>query len=182
MGWIYSKAAHRAVPAAGELVGLIQIGTGYSLPGGHPVATYEDMTVRWSSLDLGYPEWRALTKRQIANRLNSQRRAYEAADVCCFTTWWAAQSAIDDCAVPVEKVRVVGVGRETTPSMRRLSGIASFRGFLSWAGTGSGRTAALYCGHSPGCGRDTAGQPLTSSAGIRASPSARGDRSRDPQA
>jgi glycosyltransferase involved in cell wall biosynthesis len=110
MGWVYSKAAHRAAANAGRLAGIIQIGTGYSLPQLAPTATFEDMTIR-QALDLGYPEWRALTQRQIANRLDSQRRAYEVAATCCFTTWWAGQSAIDDYGVPADKVRVVGVGR-----------------------------------------------------------------------
>jgi glycosyltransferase involved in cell wall biosynthesis len=110
LGHVYSQAAHRAVRGAGELDGLIQIGTGYRLPRGRPIATFEDMTI-WQALETGYPEWRALSRRQIAHRLDAQMRAYEQARVCCFTSWWAANSAIEHYGVPAERVRVVGVGR-----------------------------------------------------------------------
>lgn len=110
MARLYTRSARAAVIAAGAVDGLVQIGTGYSLPSGRPIATFEDMTIR-QAVECGYPEWRALTTRQLTRRLDLQRRAYEAAAVCCLTTWWAAQSVIDDYDVPPEKVRVVGVGR-----------------------------------------------------------------------
>ncbi len=110
MGRVYTRVAREAAAAETEAVAMIQIGTGYRLAPSHRVATYEDMTIR-QALDCGYPEWRALGARRLAQRLDAQRRAYEAATVCCFTTWWAARSAIEDYGIPEDKVRVVGVGR-----------------------------------------------------------------------
>lgn len=110
LGRVYSRAAARAVRAGGETDGLIQIGTGYRVPSGRPVVTFEDMTVH-QALELGYPEWRALTGRQRHRRLDDQARAYDRALACCFSSWWAANSAITDYGVDPVRVRVVGVGR-----------------------------------------------------------------------
>jgi glycosyltransferase involved in cell wall biosynthesis len=55
--------------------------------------------------------WSAPSKRALRLRLDRQRRAYEDATVCCFSTGWAAASAVDDYGIPPEKTRVVGFGR-----------------------------------------------------------------------
>jgi glycosyltransferase involved in cell wall biosynthesis len=132
LGRVYSHAAHRAVRAGGESDGLIQIGTGYQLPGGRPIATFEDMTIR-QAIEVGYPEWLALSRRQLTNRLESQMRAYENATACCFTSWWAANSAIEHYGVPAERVHVVGVGRNhaVDPPAARDWSVPRFL-FIGW--------------------------------------------------
>jgi glycogen synthase len=44
-----------------------------------------------------------------------QAQAYARAFACCFTTSWAAESAVSDYGVPREKVHVVGIGRNHAP-------------------------------------------------------------------
>jgi glycosyltransferase involved in cell wall biosynthesis len=97
-----------------RLDAVVQIGTGYALPEGHRIATYEDMTVA-QALSLPYPEWRCLSKREQAAALERQARAYSQAAVCCFSTQWAADSAIKDYGLPADKARVVGIGRNHAP-------------------------------------------------------------------
>jgi glycosyltransferase involved in cell wall biosynthesis len=94
---------------AAPLDGVLQIGTGYVLRGGgSPRATFDDMTVAQAVRQTG---WSAPSKRALRLRLDRQRRAYEDATVCCFSTAWAAASAVDDYGIPPEKTRVVGFGR-----------------------------------------------------------------------
>ena len=84
------------------------------VPRGLRIATFEDMTVA-QALSLPYPEWQCLSKRERAAALERQARSYSQAAVCCFTTQWAADSAINDYGVPAEKTHVVGVGRNHSP-------------------------------------------------------------------
>jgi glycosyltransferase involved in cell wall biosynthesis len=107
---IYTRSAQRAVRRTHDLDALVQIGAGYLLRPGLPLVTYEDMTIAQAHA-VGYPEWRRLSRRALRARIDLQRRVYERADACCATTHWAAASIVDDYAVPPEKVRVVGVGR-----------------------------------------------------------------------
>ncbi len=107
--WATPGALRRAAP----LDGIIQIGTGYSLRTSIPVATFEDMTVLQVKTH-PYLGWDLLSSRQFEARLDYQRRAYDRATACCFTSDWAAESAIRDYGVPAEKVHAVGVGRNHT--------------------------------------------------------------------
>ena len=114
MSVLRSRGLRGEVRRAALLDAVVQIQTNYAVPPGPPVATLEDMTVA-QALELPYPEWRALSKRERQAALDRQRRAYERASVCCFMTQWAADSAIDDYGIPAEKTVVVGVGRNHTP-------------------------------------------------------------------
>jgi glycosyltransferase involved in cell wall biosynthesis len=96
------------------LEAVVQVGTGYAVPPGAPVATYEDMTVR-QALTLPYPEWQALSASETAAAVERQARAYAGARTCCFATGWAAQSAVRDYGVAPERTRVVGIGRNHSP-------------------------------------------------------------------
>ncbi len=96
------------------LDGVIQVGTGYRIDTGVPLATYEDMTVI-QGLDYPYLHWSALPRQDIDRRISTQRRCYEAAQAICMTNSWAAGSARDDYDVPAEKVHVVGVGTHEEP-------------------------------------------------------------------
>ncbi len=115
MSVLRSRGLRGEIERAQPLDAVVQIQTNYAVPAGLPVATLEDMTVA-QALDLPYPEWRALSKREQAAALARQRQAYERASVCCFMTQWAASSAIEDYGIPAEKTVVVGVGRNHTPA------------------------------------------------------------------
>jgi glycogen synthase len=92
-----------------RLDGVVQIGTGFSMPARLRIVTVEDMTVH-QAYGL-YPDWRRLPDRAVARRIELQARAYEAAHACCALTSWAARSIVRDYGVPTHKVHVVGVGR-----------------------------------------------------------------------
>jgi glycosyltransferase involved in cell wall biosynthesis len=114
LGSVHTWAARRSLRRAGPLDGLVQIGTGYTLPAGPPIATFEDITVK-QAVALGYPEWRILSARAVRVRTERQRAAYARAAVCCVATSWAGDSLVGDYGVPREKVHVVGVGRNHSP-------------------------------------------------------------------
>lgn len=114
MSRLRSRALRRPLKEALPLEGVVQVGTGYAVPPGVPVTTYEDMTVR-QALTLPYPEWQALSAKETAAAVERQARAYSQATTCCFATDWAAQSAVCDYGVARDRVRVVGVGRNHSP-------------------------------------------------------------------
>jgi glycosyltransferase involved in cell wall biosynthesis len=109
VAWLNSQATPKALRQAGRLDGIIQIGTGYTLPGGIPVATYEDMTIPQTKTH-PYVGWDLLTRRSFASRMVRQRRAYEQARACCLTSPWAAESVVNDYGIAPQKVHVVGIG------------------------------------------------------------------------
>jgi glycosyltransferase involved in cell wall biosynthesis len=98
----------------GPLDAIVQIGTGYSVPAGPPVATFEDMTIP-QAVALGYPGWDGLSARAVAARQARQRRAYERATACCLSTSWAAESVVREYGIPAAKVHSVGLGRNYDP-------------------------------------------------------------------
>jgi glycosyltransferase involved in cell wall biosynthesis len=114
-----ARALRRDLRRAGPLDAVVQIGTGFEVPAGERIATYEDLTVA-QALRFPYPEWQGLSRREQAAAVERQRLAYERAAVCCFTSTWAAASAIDDYGIEPEKVVAVGVGRnhEARPTER----------------------------------------------------------------
>lgn len=104
----------RRLRALGEFDALVQIGTGYEVPAGPPVATFEDLTIP-QALALEYPGWSALSSRAIEKRKAIQLRAYERADSCCSSSAWAAQSVVTDYGIDRQKVHAVGLGRNSQP-------------------------------------------------------------------
>ena len=114
LAWVNTKAVPRRLRDAGHLDGIVQIGTGYLMPPGIPVATFEDMTVRQVATH-PYLGWDALSKRAWASRIALQRRAYEGAVAVCLTSRWAAESVVHDYGIEESKVHVVGVGRNHSP-------------------------------------------------------------------
>ncbi len=115
MGVVQSWAARRAAARAAPLDGVVQIGTGYALPRGLRVVTFEDITVA-QAVQYPYPGWSRLSARAVRARRDAQRRAYERAVACCVTTSWVADSLEADYGVPRERIHVVGVGRNHDPS------------------------------------------------------------------
>jgi glycogen synthase len=114
MSALRTRALRGSVRRAMPLDGVIQIGTAYALPPNLRIATFEDMTVR-QALSLPYPEWQGLSSSEQAAGVERGARAYSQAVACCFTTHWAADSAIHDYGVRPEKTHVVGVGRNHSP-------------------------------------------------------------------
>jgi len=114
-----SRALRRDLRRTGRLDAVVQIGTGYEVPSGQRIATYEDLTVA-QALQFPYPEWQGLSRREQAEAVERQRRAYERATACCFTSTWAAESAVRDYGIDPDKVHSVGVGRnhEARPTER----------------------------------------------------------------
>jgi glycosyltransferase involved in cell wall biosynthesis len=109
---VNSWAAPRRLRRAGQLDGIVQIGTGYTLATDAPIATFEDMTIlQTRALGQAYAGWDALSQRAFESRLAGQRRAYERATAVCLTSRWAADSVIHEYGITPEKVHVVGVGR-----------------------------------------------------------------------
>lgn len=114
MSALRTRALSRHVRQAMPLDAVIQIGTAYAVPKHMRIVTFEDMTVR-QALALPYPEWTGLSPREQAAAVERGRSAYAQATACCFTTQWAADSAVNDYGVPKEKTHVVGVGRNHSP-------------------------------------------------------------------
>jgi glycosyltransferase involved in cell wall biosynthesis len=110
LGTVQTWSARASLRRSTPLDGVVQIGAGYEpRPAEPPLVTYEDITIA-QALELGYPEWRALSRRAVAARLDRQRRVYEHAAACCMTTRWAADSVVRDYGIAPEKVHAVGVG------------------------------------------------------------------------
>ena len=110
MGVVRSLALLRHVSSLAQLDGVVQLGSGYLLPPlATPYVTYEDMTVAQAAR-VGYPVWSTLPPGRLSRRIALQRRIYRRARGCCFTSHWAAASAIEDYDVDRRKVHVVGVG------------------------------------------------------------------------
>jgi glycosyltransferase involved in cell wall biosynthesis len=110
LGTVQTWSARASLRRSPSLDGIVQIGAGYEpRPAGLPLVTYEDITIP-QALELGYPEWRALSSRAVAARVDRQRRVYEHAVAVCMTTSWAAASVVRDYGVAPEQVHAVGVG------------------------------------------------------------------------
>jgi glycosyltransferase involved in cell wall biosynthesis len=113
-----SRAVPRRVRRAGPLDGIVQIGTGYTLPDDVLVATFEDMTVA-QTRSQAYAGWDLLSTRAFHARVARQRRAYDQAVACCLTSRWAAESVIRDYGISPEKVHVVGLGHNLAAAAGR---------------------------------------------------------------
>jgi hypothetical protein len=109
-----TRALRRRLRKGEPLDAVVQLGTEFGLPAGLRSVTFEDMTVA-QAVTLPYPEWQCLTEREQTARVELQAAAYGQSVACCFTTPWAADSAIGDYGVSPGKVHVVGVGRNHSP-------------------------------------------------------------------
>ncbi|HEV7563985.1 MAG TPA: glycosyltransferase family 4 protein [Solirubrobacterales bacterium] len=103
------RIADRRLRAAGQLDGVVMIGSGYSLSTSLPLVTFEDMTVAQA---LGQPEpvYESLAGAAATRWRERQGRNYERSRGCCVASNWAARSLRDDYGVPAAKVHVVGFG------------------------------------------------------------------------
>ncbi len=103
-------AADRSLRRAGDLQGVVTIGSGYTLSTSLPIVTFEDMTVV-QALSQGEPPYDSLSARSGDRWRRRQRRIYEASRACGAASAWAAESVRRDYGIAAEKVHVVGVGR-----------------------------------------------------------------------
>jgi glycosyltransferase involved in cell wall biosynthesis len=109
-----TRALTRRMRSLGHFDAVVQIGTGYEVPHGPPVATFEDLTIP-QALALDYPGWDRLSAAAIRRRKEIQRRSYEHAVACCSSTPWACESIIVDYGIDRSKVHAVGLGRNSEP-------------------------------------------------------------------
>jgi glycogen synthase len=103
-------AADRSLRRAGQLDGIVMIGSGYRLRTAIPVVTFEDMTLA-QALAQGESPYDSLGKAGERRWLARQRAIYEEVRGCCLASAWAASSVRQDYGAPAAKVHVVGVGR-----------------------------------------------------------------------
>jgi glycosyltransferase involved in cell wall biosynthesis len=128
---VRTHAARHSLRRAGDLDGLIQIGTGFLLPPGSPVVTFEDMTVP-QARRAAWGELADLADRAVTRRIAMQRIAHTRATACCASTAWAAASLINELGVPASKVHVAGLGRNhVAPSGDRDWSVPRFM-FVGW--------------------------------------------------
>jgi glycosyltransferase involved in cell wall biosynthesis len=104
---VRSRLAHRRLREA-RVDGVIQIGTNFTLPGGVPYVTLEDMTLRQGVVI--HPVFSHMSERAIEGW--EQRRAdiYAGARACAVASHWAAESLLVDYNLPHDRVVVVGFG------------------------------------------------------------------------
>lgn len=119
---VCSAVAARAVRRAGRLDGVIQLGSGFTLPAGTRYATFDDMTVR-QSLTAPDEPYAELGARAAARWAGRQERIFRGAEACCVSSHWAAESVVRDYGVDPGRVHVVGVARnkEAAPVARDWS-------------------------------------------------------------
>jgi glycosyltransferase involved in cell wall biosynthesis len=114
MAALRTRGVAAALRRTGRVDAIVQIGTGYAIPGETPVITYEDMTIP-QAVALAYPGWDLLPARAVRSRMERQRRAYQRAAVCCTSTAWAATSIVEDYGIAPAKVQAIGIGRNHEP-------------------------------------------------------------------
>lgn len=105
-----SLTANRSISKLGSLDGVVAIGSGFVLSGKVPFVSFEDMTVV-QALQQDDPAYSSLRKAAAKRWRARQKRIYERSETCCVASAWAAQSVHKDYGVPVEKIGVVGFGR-----------------------------------------------------------------------
>ncbi len=104
------RRADISILRAGRIAGAVIIGSGYSLAGGIPTVTFEDMSV---ALALEQPGtiYTSLSEAATRRWRERQRRNYARSVGCCVASRWAARSVREDYGIDAAKVHVVGFGR-----------------------------------------------------------------------
>lgn len=107
--WANDVMARARWPRRPRVAAAVQIGSDFSVPGGIPFATYEDMTVALAER-IGYEPVVRLDQWSRTKWMKRVGRQYRRSAACCIGSEWAAQSLVDDYGVPRSKVHVVGFG------------------------------------------------------------------------
>lgn len=103
--------ANSAIRKAGSIDGAVAIGSGYVLSIDAPFVTFEDITVAQALRQKTDPAYQGLGKRAAKRWRARQKRIYERSRGCCVASAWAAKSVHEDYGIPLEKIHVVGFGR-----------------------------------------------------------------------
>ncbi|HUC00299.1 MAG TPA: glycosyltransferase family 4 protein [Solirubrobacterales bacterium] len=101
--------ASRALRAAG-VDGTVAIGSGFTLAPALRAVTFEDMTVA-QAVRREDPVYRELGERALRRWRQRQKLIYERSIGCCVTSRWVAESIHGDYGMPLERIHVVGLGR-----------------------------------------------------------------------
>jgi glycosyltransferase involved in cell wall biosynthesis len=83
---------------------------GACVPPGPPTAVFLDAT--WVQNEDYYPTWTPMSAHSARQGRETDRKAYERADLLFPTSEWCAASLRDDYGVPAEKVHVVHIGAQ----------------------------------------------------------------------
>jgi glycosyltransferase involved in cell wall biosynthesis len=102
--------ANRSIGRAGRIDGVVAIGSGFTPAADPPFVTFEDMTVALA-LRQTDPAYQSLSKAGAERWRARQKRIYERGRACCMASAWAARSAHDEYGIPMDKIHVVGFGR-----------------------------------------------------------------------
>lgn len=106
--------ADRRLRRAGELDGVVMLGSGYALSTATPTVSFDDMTVA-QAMRRNAPPYDSLGAAGAARWRDRQRRIYEGNRACCAASSWTAKSVREDYGIPAAKVPVVGVGHNIDP-------------------------------------------------------------------
>jgi glycosyltransferase involved in cell wall biosynthesis len=112
-----SVAANRALRSAG-LDGVVAIGSGFALSAKVRAVTFDDMTVA-QALRRDDPAYQSVGVRAARRWRARQQRIYERSHACCVTSGWVAESVHEDYGVPLERIRVVGLGHNVAAAENR---------------------------------------------------------------
>jgi glycosyltransferase involved in cell wall biosynthesis len=104
-GAIATKALRRA-----GVDGAVAIGSGFALAPELRAVTFEDMTVA-QAMRSDDPVYRELSEAAVRRWRDRQKLTYERSIGCCVTSRWVAESVNEDYGVPLERIHVVGLGR-----------------------------------------------------------------------
>lgn len=104
-GAIATRALRRA-----RVNGAVTIGSGFVLAPELRAVTFEDMTVA-QAMRRDDPVYRELGAAAARRWRQRQKLIYERSIACCVTSRWAAESIHEDYGVPLERIHVVGLGR-----------------------------------------------------------------------
>lgn len=113
-GWRLPTALDQAALAiaharAGELDGVVLVGTSAELRGSTPYVTYQDMTLR-QAIALDDPFVTARPRAEVEAWRRREQRIYAGAAALCTMGGWAAESLRDDYGLAPSRVHVVGAG------------------------------------------------------------------------
>lgn len=107
--------ADLAIRSAGDVAGIVVIGSGYLLRSSLPTVSFDDMTVAQGMLQSWSPVSR-LSEKDATRWRSRQAQIYQRTRSCCVCSNWAADSVSDDYGVEEGKIKVVGLGRNFEPS------------------------------------------------------------------
>jgi glycosyltransferase involved in cell wall biosynthesis len=110
-----NRTAQRA-----NLAGVVALSSGFTLSNKVRAVTFEDMTVA-QALRRDDPEYRSVSAGAARRWRARQLRNYERSHACCVSSSWVAESVHRDYGVPLQRIRIVGLGRnvESAPNPER---------------------------------------------------------------